>query len=241
MKKKNLEPQGAFPYKPPSEDIKEKYKDLFCLTGDIKPKFSKIIFDKSFSFFCLIFFIPILIILKIAYVLEGILIQENKGPMLYFYYGVSAGKKFKKYKLRVIKQKFIDHEAAKKGDWIAYSSEWNEESRTIVGKFVKDYYLDEIPQFFSVFLGDMSFVGPRPLSVMHYERDIEQGNITRRLLRGGILGLGHINKGTSEMGNPVYEYEYLRNNINMSSFQLLRLDLWIIYKGLILVLKGGGH
>ena len=76
---------------------------------------------------------------------------------------------------------------------------------------------------------------------MHYERDIEQGNITRRLLRGGILGLGHINKGTSEMGNPVYEYEYLRNNINMSSFQLLRLDLWIIFKGLILVLKGGGH
>lgn len=239
--KDSTEPQGAFPYKPPSRKIKEEYKDLFSLTDCVKPKYSKIIFDKLFSSLCLIFFVPILLALKIAYILEGIIIPENKGPMIYFYYGVSAGKRFKKYKLRVIKQSFIDHEAAKKGDWIAYSSEWNEESRTIVGKFVKDYYLDEIPQFFSVLVGDMSFVGPRPLSVMHYERDLEQGNITRRLLRGGILGLGHINKGTSEMGNPIYEYEYLRNNIRMSSFQLLKLDLWIIYKGLKLVLKGGGH
>lgn len=235
------EPIGAFPYKPPSEEIKHKYRYLFTIDSPIQIKISKLIFDKFFSFVCILFFIPILLILKILYLIEGILIRENKGPMLYYYYGISAGRKFKKFKLRVIKEKFIDHERAKNGEWLAYAAEWNEESRTIVGKFVKDFYLDEIPQFFSVFFGHMSIVGPRPLSEIHYNRDVEQGNISRKLLRGGILGLGHINKGTEEMGNPIYEYEYLHNNIYMNSFQLLKLDLWIIYKGLILVLKGGGH
>ncbi len=43
------------------------------------------------------------------------------------------------------------------------------------------------------------------------------------------------------MGNSIYEYEYIDQYINRSSFGLLKLDLWIIYKGLILILKGGGH
>ena len=54
--------------------------------------------------------------------------------------------------------------------------------------------------------GDMSIVGPRPIAILHYERDKAQGNVTRSLLKGGLLGLGHINKGTSEMGKPEYEY-----------------------------------
>ena len=61
------------------------------------------------------------------------------------------------------------------------------------------------------------------------------------LTRGGLLGLGHINKGTEEMGNPVYEYEYVREYLKRSSFKLLLLDLWIIWKGARLILKGGGH
>ena len=80
-----------------------------------------------------------------------------------------------------------------------------------------------------------------PLSVMHYERDKEQGNVTRSLLKGGLLGLGHINKGTSEMGNSEYEYQYIDEYINRSSLGILQLDLWIIWKGIILILKGGGH
>ena len=110
-----------------------------------------------------------------------------------------------------------------------------------MGAYVKKYYLDEIPQFFSVFLGAMSFVGPRPLCVTHYRRDLAQGNTTRKLLKGGVLGLGHINKGTSEMGKPLYEYEYLHAHETASNLELLLLDLRIIKAGALLVLKGGGH
>ncbi len=236
-----LEPKESFPYKPPTEFILKKYSHIFEIEHPLPNRFFKTLFDKLVSLLILIPTVPILLILKIAYVLEGFIIPENRGPMLFYYYAVSGGKKIKKHKIRLIKEKFIDEEGAKKHDWIAYSAEWTPDSRTVVGSFVKKFYLDELPQFYSVLIGDMSIVGPRPLSVLHYNRDLEQGNVTRRLLKGGLLGLGHINKGTEEMGNPEYEYEYINEYLNRSSFKLLLLDLWIIWKGSILILKGGGH
>ena len=83
--------------------------------------------------------------------------------------------------------------------------------RTYLGRFVKKFYLDELPQFWSIFIGDNRFCWSRPLLVMHYERDRLQGNIVRTLIRGGLLGLQFILKGTQEeMGGYAFEYEYAR-------------------------------
>ena len=239
--KKNIEPSEAFPYRPPTQEILRDYAHIFELQGSLPPRFFKSLFDKIFASIVLIFTIPILLLLKIAFIVEGILVPENKGPMLFYYWGISRGKKIKKWKVRIIKEKYIDSIGASNHEWIAFSAEWTPESKTYMGRIVKKWYLDELPQFWSVLVGDMSIVGPRPLSVMHFERDKAQGNVTRSLLKGGLLGLGHINKGTSEMGNSIYEYQYIDEYINRSSFKLMCLDLWIIWKGIILILKGGGH
>ena len=241
MKSKVVEPKEAFPYKPPTNEILEKYPHIFQLNEALPPRFFKVLFDKLVATLLLLIAAPILLLLKCAFLVEGWFIPESRGPMFFYYNGVSAGKVIPKYKIRLIKTKYIDPEGARRHDWIAYSAEWTPESRTNVGQFVKKFYLDELPQFWSVLKGDMSIVGPRPLSVLHYERDREQGNVTRFLLRGGLLGLGHINKGTSEMGNPVYEYEYVDQYLKRTSFGLLCLDLWIIWKGALVILKGGGH
>lgn len=233
--------EKAFPYKPPNNNIKSKYGYIFLLKNNLPINVYKLIFDKFFSLFFLIIFLPVLIILKIFYYIEGFLIPENKGPLIYYYYAVSEGKIFPKYKIRIIKTKYIEPEGAKRGDWIAFSSEWNKDSRTYIGSFVKKFYLDEIPQFWNVLKGDMSIVGPRPLAVIHYERDLLQGNVTRKYLKGGLLGLGHIMKGRPEFGNPIYEYEYIHQYIQRSDLGLLFLDLTIIWRGILLILKGGGH
>lgn len=237
----NKEPIEAFPYQPPSEEIKKRYKHIFQLDKALDDKILKKIFDKLISFFFLLPTLPILLFLKIGFIIEGIIFPENKGPMLFYYWGISGGRKIKKWKIRLIKEKYIEPVGAKQHDWIAFSAEWSPDSRTYLGAFVKKWYLDELPQFWSVFIGDMSIVGPRPLSVLHYERDKEQGNVARSLLKGGLLGLGHIKKGTNQMGNSIYEYEYIDQYLKASSYNLLKLDLWIIYKGIILILKGGGH
>lgn len=235
------EPEQAFPYTPPSDELRKRYDYIFTIDEPIPHRMIKVLFDKALGALLLVLSLPVLLLLKIAYMVEGLIIPENAGPMFFFYWGVSGGKRIKKWKLRLIKQKFIDPVGAANHEWIAFSSEWNESSRTHVGAFVKKWYLDELPQFWSVLKGDMSIVGPRPLSEMHYERDLAQGNKARKLLRGGMLGLGHINKGTDEMGDAKYEYEYIDNCIKYSSFALLRLDLWIIWRGIVVIARGGGH
>lgn len=236
-----VEPKEAFPYKPPTEEIRQKYRHVFEIKEPLPHRFFKTMFDKLVALVMLVLSAPMLLLLKLAFLIEGCLIPENAGPMFFYYNGVSAGMVIPKYKIRLIKQKYIDPEGAKRHDWLAFSAEWTPDSRTHVGEFVKKFYLDELPQFWSVLKGDMSIVGPRPISVLHYERDRAQGNVTRSLLRGGLLGLGHINKGTAEMGNPIYEYEYVDQYLKRSSFGLLMLDLWIIWKGARLILRGGGH
>jgi lipopolysaccharide/colanic/teichoic acid biosynthesis glycosyltransferase len=240
MSNEMIEPKEAFLYKAPDETIKEMYREIFEIKQPLKTPMLKLVFDKTISLLILILNIPTILLLFIINLIEGILIPENRGPLFFYYYAVSAGKIFKKYKIRLIKEKYIDKELQAKGDWHAYAKEWTPESRTYLGRFVKKFYLDEIPQFWCVLNGDMSIVGPRPLAVHHYERDLKQGNVTRSLIKGGLLGLGHINKGTPEMGNPIYEYEYVSKFIHSSSFSLLMLDLKIIWRGFRLMLKGKG-
>ena len=238
--KNKPEPKEAFPYKPPDETIKEKYGHIFEIDKSLDDRFLKLVFDKVVAALLLTAAAPVLLLLKIAYVIEGWLIPENSGPMFFSYNAVSAGKVFPKHKIRLIKTKYIDQEGAKRGDWIAYAAEWSPETRTLVGRFVKKFYLDELPQFYNILRGDMSIVGPRPLSVLHYERDRQQGNVTRFLIKGGMLGLGHVMKGTPQMGNPVYEYEYIDKYLKLSSLRLLWLDLTIIGRGIKVVLHGKG-
>ena len=235
-----VEPIKAFPYKPPSNEIRVFYKEIFLLKEPLPSRFFKTLFDKCVAFILFLISLPILLLLKIAYLVEGFFIPENKGPFIFSYNAVSQGKIFPKYKIRLIKTKYIEPVGAKRGDWIAFSAEWSPQSRTYVGRFVKKFYLDELPQFFNILMGHMSIVGPRPLAVLHYERDLAQGNVTRFLLKGGLLGLGHINKGTHEMGNPIYEYEYIKRYRELSSFGLLLLDLKIIFKGIRVIFKGKG-
>ena len=140
----------TFPYLAPNIKIKRKYAYIFNREFILPNRFLKLFFDKVISFFILIFLLPTLLILKIFFLIEGFLVPENKGPMFFSYNAVSEGKVFPKYKIRLIKTKYIDPIGAKKGDWLAYSAEWNMDSRTHVGAFVKKFYLDEIPQFWNV-------------------------------------------------------------------------------------------
>jgi len=240
MSTNKAEPKEAFLYQPPDENVREQYQHIFDIEKPLNQRLIKQVFDKIASLIILCLIAPLLLLLKIFYMFEGILIPENAGPMFFSYNAVSAGTVFKKYKIRLIKMKYIDYEGAKRGDWHAYSAEWTPASRTYVGRFVKKFYLDEIPQFYCILKGDMSIVGPRPLAVHHYERDLRQGNVTRKLIKGGLIGLGHVLKGTPEMGQPIYEYEYIDQYLKLFSLKLLWLDFQIIWRGLKVILQGKG-
>lgn len=109
----------------------------------------KRLLDIIFSFLGLVLLSPIIIVAAVAIILEG------GGPVLYRADRIGlSGVAFKMYKFRTM---VVD--AEKSGP----SSTSNSDSRiTRVGRSLRKYKLDEIPQLFNVFTGNMSIVGPRP-------------------------------------------------------------------------------
>jgi len=140
----------------------------------------------------------------------------------------------------VVRRAHINAAAAMDGDWHAYAAEWDPACRTLLGHFLKKFYLDEIPQLINVVLGHMSLVGPRPLAPHHYQRDCAQGNIQRRVIKAGLFGPSQAHKGTAQYGQQEDEYKYLDAVLRMPAGGLLLYDLKLICSGLFRVAQGKG-
>lgn len=105
---------------------------------------------------------------------------------------------------------------------------------TKVGAFLRKTSLDEIPQLFNVFLGNMSVVGPRPEIpdvVQFYPEEYKQ----RLLVPPGITGLAQVSgRGEIELGKTIYyDLTYIKN------FSIV-YDIKIIFKTIYSVFKKEG-
>ena len=97
---------------------------------------------------------------------------------------------------------------------------------TIVGKFLRDTYLDEIPQFFNVLLGQMSIVGPRP-SPEAENTLCPPWRDARLSVKPGITGLWQI----CRTRQPMQDFqEWIHYDIKYVKNLSLKTDLWICWK-----------
>ena len=109
----------------------------------------KRLFDMVFSLLGLTVLSPILIFLAIR------IKKEDRGPV--FYRGARVGRDGKSFRIFKFRTMVVD--AERKGA----SSTSDEDPRiTQIGKSLRTYKLDELPELINVLLGDMSIVGPRP-------------------------------------------------------------------------------
>ena len=119
---------------------------VYSQTRDI----TKRMFDLSVASLIFIFMWPFMLLTAIVVKLE------SKGPALYKQTRVGFnGKEFPIYKFRSMSQ---DAEKDGKAVW----AQKNDARVTRVGAFIRNTRLDELPQLYNVFVGDMSFIGPRP-------------------------------------------------------------------------------
>ena len=68
------EPKEAFHYKPPDKQIKEKYDHIFKINVPLESRIPKYLFDKIGAFIVLLIVTPLLLILKFAFIIEGLFI-----------------------------------------------------------------------------------------------------------------------------------------------------------------------
>jgi len=122
----------------------------------------------------------------------------NKGAGVFFLQE-RPGKDGKIFK--VIKFKSMTDERDAEGNLLP-----NEKRLTKVGAFIRKTSIDELPQLWNVFLGDMSLIGPRPLlpRYLPYYTEREQ---TRHSVRPGITGLAQVNGRNNLSWDQKLEYD----------------------------------
>jgi exopolysaccharide biosynthesis polyprenyl glycosylphosphotransferase len=164
--------------------------------------------------------------------------RDSPGPTLYRSPRVGKkGRKFTCYKFRTMVENAdaLKEELRRRNERQGPFFKMADDPRvTTVGRFLRKYSLDELPQLWNVLRGDMSLVGPRPHPVDDYERyDIE--HLRRLDAKPGVTGLWQVTArhDPSFETNMALDLEYIEN------WNLL-LDFRILLKTMLEVARGSG-
>lgn len=188
--------------------------------------FAKRIFDIVFSTLVLIIGLPVWLLLALAISLE------SKGGVFYTQPRVGRhGKEFKIYKFRSMVPAKPDAEQK----WTVVG----DKRVTKFGKFLRKSHLDEVPQFWNCFIGDMSIVGPRPEQpkfVKMFSEQLDYYN-RRHKVRPGITGWWQIKYESHELSLEEIEnrtkddFYYIENMSLKLDFEIIIRTIWLVFKG----------
>jgi exopolysaccharide biosynthesis polyprenyl glycosylphosphotransferase len=157
--------------------------------------FQKRAFDVCFSLFALAVALPVMLVAAVAIKLT------SNGPVFYKSERIGLdGRPFRMIKFRSMvvdaDQHLLEVAHLNNGDGLLFKARCDPRV-TSVGRFLRRYSIDELPQFINVLRRDMSVVGPRP--PLRTEVELYDHEVRRRLLvRPGITGLWQV-RGRSDL------------------------------------------
>lgn len=127
--------------------------------------------------FDILFVIALAPLLVLIVAVLSVIIKSDGGPAFYGHWRVGrSGKEFRCWKLRSMTvnaaqelEKHLAENPSAKVEWEENFKLVNDPRVTRVGRFIRKTRLDELPQFWNVLVGDMSIVGPRPVTSQELE------------------------------------------------------------------------
>lgn len=162
---------------------------------------SKRIFDMIVSLIVMIVFSPLFLICSI------LVRKEDGGPAIYKQERIGRfGRPFYIYKFRTMR---VDAEAI--GPQLSHGGGEGDPRLTKIGKFLRAHHLDELPQLWNVFKGDMAFVGPRPERKFYIDQILEHDKRYEYLyqIRPGVTSYATFYNGyTDTMEKMLRRLEY---------------------------------
>lgn len=193
----------------PKAEVKTFRKNLYSC-------FFKRFFDILLSGLALILLSPVMLVVAIL-----IRCKMGKGVIFSQYRPGKNNKIFKLYKFRTMLATKDEN-----GELLPDS-----QRMTKFGNMLRKTSLDELPQLWNIFKGDMSIIGPRPKLIKDMVFYNEEQNV-RALVRPGLTGLAQVNGRNNITWEEIFEYdkEYVKNIS-------LWLDTKIFFKTIINVIK----
>lgn len=167
---------------------------------------------------------------------------QDRGPAFYSHVRVGRyGRTFRCLKFRsmvhngeAVLKKHFDGNPEAAEEWRKFHKLSNDPRVTPLGKFLRKSSLDEIPQFWNVLVGDMSLVGPRPITRVELDRYAKERRYYL-LVRPGITGLWQVT-GRSDSS---YENRIKLDREYLEHWSYAR-ELWILVMTLPAVIAAKG-
>jgi exopolysaccharide biosynthesis polyprenyl glycosylphosphotransferase len=186
---------------------------------------TKRVFDIAFSTLMLILLLPVFLYFAIA------IKFDSKGPVFYLQERIGRyGKAFNILKFRTM------HQNAENGTPKLSSA--TDERVTRIGKILRKYRIDELPQFWNILMGEMSVVGPRPERKYYINQIIEDAPYYCLLykIRPGLTSWGPIKIGYSDTIEKMverlnYDIIYMEDMSLLNDLQIMILTIEILFKG----------
>ena len=195
--------------------------------GEMLNRVIKRSFDILFSSMVIVFIFPIL------FPILAILIKlSSKGPI--FFRQLRSGKN----NVEFICYKFRSMSLSDKADLVQAVK--GDSRITWIGKVLRKTNLDEIPQFFNVFLGQMSVVGPRPHMLKHTEEysQIIDKFMVRQFVKPGITGWAQVNGLRGETTNSTKMEKRVEFDVWYLENWNFILDIKIVFMTVFNMMKG---
>ena len=149
--------------------------------------------------------------------------REDGGPVIFKQERIGRfGRPFYIYKFRSMRL-----DAEKKGP--ALYAGGKDKRLTKIGKFLREHHLDELPQLWNVFCGDMSFIGPRPERKFYIDKIMERDPRYRFLyqIRPGVTSYATLYNGYTD------KIEKMLRRLRYDLFYLQHRSWWLDFKILI--------
>lgn len=162
---------------------------------------------------------------------------KSPGPI--FFKQVRIGKNGKKFNIYKFRSMYMDAEERKKElmvqndikDGMMFKMDNDPRIIKGIGNFIRDYSLDEFPQFWNVLIGDMSLVGTRPPTVDEWEK-YEMHHRSRLAFKPGLTGMWQV----SGRSNITDFEEVVRLDTEYIKKWSPGLDIMILFKTVAVVL-----